>query len=80
MYPNKYIAVNHISKNKDNLIVSAEIIKVYDSLEDCKRNASEIKFFKAIHKEDYDIIYGNYRDYVMNRTSDFMDSFMPLVN
>ena len=35
---------------------------------------------KAIHKEDYDIIYGNYRDYVMNRTSDFMDSFMPLVN
>lgn len=79
MYRNKYIAVNHISKNKDNLIIGAEIVKVYDTLDDCKQNIAEIKFLKAIHKDDYDIIYGDYRDYVTKRTSVDLDAFIPLV-
>jgi len=69
MYPNQYIAVNHIQRNDDNLIVGAEIIKVYGTLDDCKQNITEIKFFKGIHKEDYDIIYGDYEEYVSNRKS-----------
>lgn len=40
---------------------------------------AEIKFLKAIHKDDYDIIYGDYADYVAKRTSVDIDAFIPLV-
>ena len=64
MYPEKYIAVNHIRKNDENIIIGAEVLKVYDTLEDCKKNVGEVKFFMKLYKEDFDIIYGDYEDYV----------------
>lgn len=32
MYPEKYIAVNHIRKNDENIIIGAEVLKVYDTM------------------------------------------------
>lgn len=67
MYPNKYICVTHITKNISNIIIKANVLKVYDSLEDCKKHLEEIKFFKKLYKSDFDIIYGDYEDYEKNR-------------
>ena len=67
MSPEKYVVVNHIRKNDENIIISAEVLKVYDTLVDCKKNVSEIKFFMKLYKEDFDIIYGDYEDYVKTR-------------
>lgn len=75
MYPEKYIAVNHLSINDENIITSAEILKVYDTLEDCKKNISEIKFFLNINKNDFDIIYGDYKDYYSKRKTKTIDAF-----
>ena len=50
-FKNKYICVQNCKKDENNLIVSADIIKVYDTLEAAKDNASEIrKFMKRYHK------------------------------
>ena len=67
MHPNKYIAVTHMRKNTENLIISAEILKVYDDLADCKKRIDEIKFFKSLYKDDFDIIYGDFEEYKLNR-------------
>ena len=67
MYPNKYIAVNHICKDDNNVITGAEILKVYEDLEQCKKFADEIKFFMKVYKTDFDIIYGDFADYLRNR-------------
>ena len=32
MYPEKYIAVSHIRKNDENIIIGAEVLKVYDTM------------------------------------------------
>ena len=74
-YPGKYIAVNHISKNEENIIVSAEVLKVYDTLDACKRNVNEIQFFIKLYKENFDIIYGDYEDYVNTRKKIVFDAF-----
>jgi hypothetical protein len=66
MYPNKYIAVNHLSKDKHGVIVGADVIKVYDSLEECKKSINEINFLLKIYKNDFDIIYGDFTDYVVH--------------
>lgn len=67
MYPNKYICVSNLIKNEENIIMSAKVLKVYDTLDDCKSHIDEIKFFKGIYKDDFDIIYGDFDDYVKNR-------------
>lgn len=74
-YPGKYIAVNHITKNEDNIIVSAEVLKVYDTLDDCKQNSNEIQFFMKLYKEDFDIVYGDYEDYAFTRKPFVIDAF-----
>lgn len=73
MYPEKYICVSNIRKGQDNIIVSASVLKVYDTLEECKSNIDEIRFLKSIYKDDFDIIYGDYEDYRKTRkvNSDF---------
>ena len=75
MYPHKYIAVNHICKDDCEIIVGAEILKVYDTLEQCKKSIDEIKFFMKIYKDDFDIIYGDYEDYSKNRCRDIAIKF-----
>ena len=67
MYPKKYIAVNHICKDDNNVIIGAEILKVYEDMEQCKKFADEIKFFMKVYKTDFDIIYGDFADYLLNR-------------
>jgi len=74
-YPGKYIAVNHITKNEDNIIVSAEVLKVYDTLDDCKQSSNEIQFFMKLYQEDLDIIYGDYEDYVFTRKTLVINAF-----
>ena len=66
-YPGKHIAVNHLCKNKENIIVSAEVLKVYDTLDDCKNNVRELRFFLTLYKDDFDVIYGDYDDYINMR-------------
>lgn len=70
MHPEKYIAVNHICKDKHNVIVGAEVLKVYETLEDCKSHTDEIKFYMKLYKDDFDIIYGDYADYLETRTTE----------
>lgn len=67
MYPKKYICVTNINKNNENIIITATPIKVYETLEDCKKNSQEIKAFIAHYKRDFDIIYGDYEDYASTR-------------
>lgn len=78
MYPEKYIAVNHLIKNDENIITNAEILKVYDTLEDCKESINEIKFFLNINKNDFDIIYGDYNDYYSKRKNTELNAFATL--
>lgn len=68
MYPEKYIAVKHICKNENNIIVSAEVLKVYDTLEDCKSRVNELQFYMKLYKDDFDVIYGDFKDYIETRT------------
>lgn len=68
MYPEKYIAVNHICKDKHNVIVGAEVLKVYETLEDCKSHTDEIKFYMKLYKDDFDILFGDFYDYLKTRT------------
>lgn len=69
MYPEKYVAINHICKDEHNVIVGAEVLKVYDTLEDCKSHTDEIKFYMKLYKDDFDVIYGDFKDYVETRTN-----------
>lgn len=69
MYPEKYIAVNHLCKNEHNLTVSCEVLKVYNTMEDCKQHINEIKFYMKLYKDDFEIIYGDYADYVETRSN-----------
>ena len=67
-YPKMYIAVHVIEKDYiNNLISCAEVLKVYQSLEDCKKNIKEIKYFMDLYKEEFDIIFGDYKDYQETR-------------
>ncbi len=75
IYSDKYICVTHLKKNERNIIVSAKVLKVYATLEDCKKNIDEIKFFKSIYKDDFDVIYGDYEDYVAHRSVYEIDAF-----
>lgn len=67
MHPNMYIAVNHLCKNEQNLIVSAEVLKVYGTLEDCKSHVNELKFYMQLYKDDFDVLYGDFADYLNTR-------------
>lgn len=68
MHPEKYIAINHICKDKHNVIVGAEVLKVYETLEDCKSHTDEIKFYMKLYKDDFDILYGDFYNYLETRT------------
>lgn len=72
-FPNKYVCVHNTVLDTDNLIVTAEIIRVYDTLEIAKDNASEIRKMMKRYK-DFDIVYGNYKDYVNTRKGRKMDN------
>ena len=65
-YPQQYIAVAHTKKGIDNLIETATVLKVYPTLLDAYDNLSEIKEYKKRYS-DFDIVYGDYEDYVSTR-------------
>ena len=68
MYSGKYIAVKVIEHDPmDTEILKCQVLKVYDSLEDCKMSANELKFFQKLYKEQFDVIYGDYDDYKKTR-------------
>ena len=75
MYPNKYIAVKVIEKDPENtkIISKAKIIKVYDTLYKCKQRVKELRFFQKLYKENFEVIYGDYDDYMMTRCA--LDAF-----
>lgn len=65
-FKNKYICVKNCKKDEHNLIISADVIKIYDTLELAKDNASEIRKFMKKYS-DFDIVYGDLEDYVSTR-------------
>ncbi len=67
LYPNKYICVKVLEKSEDNEILKANVLRVYDSIEDCKSHIGELKFYRGILKESFDCIYGDYEDYKFTR-------------
>lgn len=68
LYPEKYIAVKVIEKDSVSLdILKCQLLKVYNTLDDCKQSANELRFFQKLYKEKFDVIYGNYDDYKRTR-------------
>lgn len=65
-FKNRYICVINCIKDSDNLVTSADVIRVYDTLDIAKDNASEIRKFMKKY-DDFDILYGDYEDYVKTR-------------
>ena len=65
-FKQKYICVKNCKKDTNNLILSADIVKVYDTLELAKDNASEIRRFMKKYS-DFDIVYGDLEDYIATR-------------
>lgn len=65
-YPLQYIAVANTQKGIDNLIQTASILHVYPTLEEAYHNVKQIKDFMTRYS-DFDIIYGDYEDYVSTR-------------
>lgn len=74
-FSNKYVCVHNTVLDTDNLIITAEIIRVYDTLEIAKDNATEIRKMMRRYK-DFDIIYGNLEDYVNTRKGRKMDNYV----
>ena len=65
-FPGKYVCVKNTVLDADNLIVTAEIVRVFDTLETAKDYASDIRKMMKLYK-DFDIVYGDYEDYVKTR-------------
>ena len=65
-FPKKYICVKNTILDKDDLIITAEIIRVFDTLEIAKDHATEIRNMMKQYI-DFDIVYGDYEDYVNTR-------------
>lgn len=65
-YPKQYIAVAYVHKGIDNLIQTATVITVYPTLQDAYRNQEQIKAYMKRYS-DFDIVYGDYEDYVSTR-------------
>lgn len=65
-FPKKYVCVKNTVLDEDNLIVTAEIIRVFDTMDIAKDNASEIRKMMKRYK-DFDIVYGDYEDYAATR-------------
>ena len=77
-FPRKYICVKNTILDKDNLIVTAEIIRVFDTLEIAKDNATEIRNMMKRYT-DFDIVYGDYDDYVNTRRGRKMQNHVNVV-
>ena len=77
-FPRKYICVKNTTLDKDNLIVTAEIIRVFDTLEIAKDNATEIRNMMKRYT-DFDIVYGDYDDYVNTRRGRKMQNHVNVV-
>ena len=76
-FPNQYIALVYTKKGIDNLIEEATVIKVYPTLESAYNSQSEIKAYKRRYS-NFDIVYGDYNDYVNTRrklAKDLVQSF-----
>ena len=69
MFPNKYIAVRCYEKDAYNLIISCEVLKVYNSLDEVKSNVKEIKSFMDLYQKDFDVIFGKFTDYAEVRSN-----------
>lgn len=70
-YPKQYIAVAYVKKGVDNLIQTATVIKVYPTLRHAYESIAEIKSFMSRYN-DFDIVYGDYNDYVSTRRKIFV--------
>lgn len=75
--PEKYIAVKVIEKDSMSLdILKCQLLKVYNTLDDCKQSANELRFFQKLYKEQFDVIYGDYADFKCTRcVADVINSF-----
>ena len=65
-FPKKYVCVKNTKLDADNLIMTANIIRVFDTLEIAKDHATEIRKMMKRYV-DFDILYGDYGDYVHTR-------------
>lgn len=65
-FPKKYVCVKNTKLDVDNLIITADIIRVFDTLEIAKDHATEIRNMMKRYI-DFDIVYGDYDDYVNTR-------------
>lgn len=72
-FPKKYVCVKNTVLDADSLIITAEIIRVFDTLELAKDNASEIRKMMKRYR-DFDIVYGDYEDYVRTRRGKKMEN------
>lgn len=60
LYPEKYIAVKVIEQSyPDTEILKCQVLKVYNTLDDCKKRANELRLFQKLFKEQFDVICCN---------------------
>lgn len=65
-FPNQYVCVHDVVKDAGNVILEARVIKVFDTLDMVKDEASDIR--RMIKKyTDFEIVYGNFYDYMYVR-------------
>ena len=77
-FPNKYVCVKNIKLDADNLIITADIIRVFDTLEIAKDHATEIRNMMKRYI-DFDIVYGDYDDYVNTRRGKKLQNRMNVI-
>lgn len=65
-YPGQYIAVAHTQKTLDNIIREATLLTVYPTLRHAEENKKQIQAYMKRYP-DFDIVYGDYEDYVSTR-------------
>ena len=66
-FPKKYICVHNTKLSQTNIITEADVLCVYDSLRIAAENKNMIKRYIKQYP-DFDIIYGDYNDYVSKRS------------
>jgi hypothetical protein len=67
-YKDKYICIKGTERfHNGSAFKKGIIIAVYNTLDDCSRHLEEIKYFKTIYKSSFDVVYGDYSDYVFTR-------------
>lgn len=67
-YPNHFLCITNIDRGGDNVVHSADVIAVYRSIKEARKDASSLKLIAA-KSEGFDILYCNI-EYLQSKIED----------